>query len=185
MQPNATLEQLRTEFERAGKRTLAFPIAGAIAWTATGVFGAFLPVDRASIALFICMSAIFPLSLALARVLGEDVLGGGGKGRNPLDGLMGRSLIMVNLVWGIAIPFWFVYPSSLPLGVGVLSGLHWIVFGWIVGHWVGMFHAVTRTILVVAVWFVFREHRFVAVPAVVVGVYVVTIYVLATRRLSA
>ena len=182
MQHHATLEELRTEFERAGRRTLSFPIAGAIAWTATGVFGALLPVDNASIALFICTAMILPLSLAIARVLREDVLGT--KGNNPLDGLMGRSLIMVILVWGIAIPFWFAVPSSLPLSVGILAGLHWIVFGWIVGHWVGMFHAVTRTILVVATWFSFADHRFVAVPAVVVAVYAVTIYVLATRRLS-
>jgi hypothetical protein len=122
---------------------------------------------------------IFPLSLLMARFLREDVL----SAKNDLDRLMGRSVLMVNLAWGIAIPFWFVMPSSLPLSVGIFAGLHWIVFGWIIGHWIGMFHAVTRTMLVVACWFLFPEHRFVAVSAVIVTVYLVTIYVLATRPL--
>lgn len=182
MPTNSTIEELRIEFERAGRRSLSFPIAGTIVWTATGVFGALLPVDKASIALFVCTAMIFPMSLAIARVLGEEVFSG--KTKNPLDGLMGRSVVMVQLVWGIAIPFWFVYPSSLPLSVGILAGLHWIVFGWIIGHWVGMFHAVTRTILIVAAWFVFPDLRFVVIPAIVVAVYAVTIVVLATRRLS-
>jgi hypothetical protein len=179
MRQDATLEQMRTEFERVGGRTLSFPIAGAIAWTATGVFGAFVGVDNASIALFICVGMIVPLSFAIARILREDVH----STKNELDVLFLRSLIMVNLVWGIAIPFWFVEASSLPLSVGVLAGLHWTVFGWIVGHWVGMFHAVARTFLVVACWFVFPGYRFVAIPAVIATVYLITIWVLATRPL--
>ncbi len=179
MGQNATLEEMRTESERLGRRSLSFPIAGTIAWTATGVFGAFLPVGQASIALFICTGMIFPLGLLIARFLREDVL----STKNDLDRLMGRSLIMVNLVWGIAIPFWLVEPSSLPLSVGILAGLHWIVFGWIIAHWVGLFHAVTRTILVVASWFLFPANRFVVIPAVIVSVYVVTICVLVTRPL--
>ncbi|MEX0613545.1 MAG: hypothetical protein WD738_16365 [Pirellulales bacterium] len=179
MRQDATLEELRSEFDRVGGRTLSFPIAGTIAWTATGVFGAFLPVDNASIALFLCVGMIFPLSLVLSRMLREDVY----STKNELDALFMRGLIMVILVWAIAIPFWLVEASSLPLSVGVLAGLHWIVYGWIVRHWVGMFHSVTRTILVLACWFVFPHHRFVAIPAVIVVVYLITIWVLATRRL--
>jgi hypothetical protein len=179
MRKDATLEEMRTEFDRVGGRTLSFPIAGTIAWTATGVLGAFLPVDKASIALFLCVAMILPLSVPIARILREDVH----SSTNELDALFVRGLIMVNLVWGIAIPFWFVEASSLPLTVGILAGLHWIVFGWIVGHWIGMFHSVTRTILVVVCWFVFPGHRFVVIPAVIVVVYLITICVLATRPL--
>lgn len=179
MEQTRTLEEMRIEFERAGGRTLSFPIAGTIAWTATGIFGALLPEDEASIALFICNGLIFPLSLMIARFLGEDVL----SSNNDLDRLFGRGIIMVNLVWAIAIPFWLVLPSSLPLSVGILAGLHWLIYGWIVQHRVGMFHAVTRTVLVAACWFLLPDHRFVAIPAVLVLLYLITVYVLATRPL--
>ena len=65
MSSNPTLRELRAEF--AGRRFLAMPIAGAIAWTVTGIAGAFLPVILASWALFICTGMIFALGLQIGR----------------------------------------------------------------------------------------------------------------------
>ncbi len=50
-------------------------------------------------------------------------------------------------------------------------------------HWVGLFHAIARTVLVVTVWFLFPDQRFVAIPVVVVIVYLISIVALGTRRL--
>jgi hypothetical protein len=177
--PHQTLHEMRLEFEREGGRTLAFPIAGTIAWIATGIFGIYLSDGNASIALFICNGLIFPMSLLIAKALKENVMGS----TNDLDRLFGRSILMVNLIWVIAIPFWMVMPASLPLTVGVFSGLHWIIFGWIVQHWIGMFHTVVRAGLVVVCWFLFPDLRFVVIPFMIVAMYLVTIYVLATRPL--
>ena len=88
---------------------------------------------------------------------------------------------MAWLVFAIAIPFFLVEPTSLPLTVGILAGLMWLPFSWMIQHWVGIFHGIARTVLVVAVWYLFPDHRFVAVPAVIVAVYLVTIWALATR----
>lgn len=174
-----SLGQLRLDFQRHGGRNLAFPVAGALAWTAAGVAGALLPDETASYALFICSGAIFPVALTLARVFDEQVFGEG----NELDRLFGAGLIMVQLLWAIAIPFWMVMPASLPLTIGVMSGLHWLIYGWIIEHWIGRFHAVTRALLVAACWFAFPAQRFTAIPAVIVAIYAVSIYVLATRPL--
>jgi hypothetical protein len=59
----------------------------------------------------------------------------------------------------------------------------WIPFSWIIQHWVGLFHSIARTALIVAAWFSFPDHRFVVIPAIIVFVYVITIIALATRRL--
>jgi hypothetical protein len=156
------------------------PIAGTIAWAIAGVLGALLPsVEAASYALFICTGSILPLGLFIARFTGEDLMGK--KSSNELDRLFGLTVLMANLVWAIAIPFWLLVPSSLPLSVGVLAGLMWVPFSWMIGHWVGMFHAIARTILVLVVWIAWPDHRFVAVPVVVVAVYLVTIVALARR----
>ena len=72
-------------------------------------------------------------------------------------------------------------PTSLPLTVGILSGLMWIPFSWMVQHWIGLFHGIARTVLVVAAWYLFPEHRFVVIPAVIVCIYIVTIHVLWKR----
>lgn len=175
-----TLSELRADFGRS--RLLSMPIAGAIAWSAAGLFGAILPdAESAAIAMFLCMPAVFPLAFFVGRVIGEDVFGA--KGQNELDQLFMLGLLMSNLVWGIAIPFWMTEPSSLPLSVGILAGLMWVPMSWILQHWVGPFHAVARTVLVVAVWFLFPGQRFTLIPAVVVVVYLISIAALATRPL--
>jgi hypothetical protein len=182
MLPEPTLAELRAEFGRS--RLLAMPIAGAIAWSAAGVCGALLDdPESAALALFLCMPAVFPLALVIGRITGEDVFGV--KGRNELDQLFMHGLLMANLVWAIALPFWLIEPSSLPLTAGILSGLMWVPVSWILQHWVGLFHAIARTILVAAAWIFFPGARFVAIPAVIVGVYIVSIVALATRPLPA
>jgi len=179
MSTDRTLSELRAEFGRS--RFLAMPIAGTVAWSAAGVFGAVLPAGPASIALFFCTGAMFPLGLLIARFTGEDLLGT--KSHNDLDRLFGLNVLMANLVWGVAIPFWLIDPSSLPLSVGILAGLMWVPFSWMLQHWVGLFHGIARTILVVVAWFLFPAHRFLVIPALIVIVYVISILALATRPL--
>jgi hypothetical protein len=57
----------------------------------------------------------------------------------------------------------------------------WVPLSWIIQHWVGIFHAVARTILVTVAWYVAPHQRFVVIPAVIVGVYGVTIVILELR----
>jgi hypothetical protein len=178
----ATLNELREQFGRS--RLVSMPIAGTIAWSAAGVSGAMLPdAESAAIALFLCMPAILPLALLIGRLIGEDVFGA--KERNELDNLFMLGLLMSNLVWGIAIPFWMIEPSSLPLSLGILAGLMWVPLSWILQHWVGIFHAVSRTVLVSAAWLVFPGQRFTLIPAIVVVIYLISIAALATRPLPA
>lgn len=160
---------------------LAMPIAGALAWTAIGVAGALLPVGLAAWAVFIGTGMIFSLGLVVARFTGEDLLGKSRPG-NTFDALFMRSVVMAWLVFAIAVPFFREDPTSLPLSIGILAGLMWLPFGWIIQHWVGTFHAVTRTVLCLAAWYAFPDDRFVAIPAVIVAVYVVTIVALRQRH---
>lgn len=180
MPTEATLSDLRRQFGRS--RMLSMPIAGAIAWSAAGVSGAILhDADSASIALFLCMPAVFPLALVISRFTGDDVFGA--QHPNELDGLFGFGILMSMLVWGIVIPFWMIEPSSLPLGAGILAGLMWVPLSWILQHWIGLFHAIARTVLVLVAWPMFPSERFVVIPAVIVIIYLISIVALATRRL--
>lgn len=180
MPTEPTLSELRAQFGRS--RLLSMPIAGAIAWSAAGIFGAILPDEEsASYALFLCMPAVFPLALLVGRFTGEDVFGT--QDQNELDRLFLLGVLMSTLVWGIAIPFWIVEPSSLPLSGGILAGLMWVPVSWLLQHWVGLFHAIARTISVVAAWFLFPDHRFIVIPVIIVVIYLISIVMLATRKL--
>jgi hypothetical protein len=174
----ATLEDQLTEFSRS--RFLAMPIAGAIAWTFIGIAGAFFPVSQAALALFVGTGTIFYLGLLIARFTGEDLLGKKRKS-NFFDRLFLLTVTMAVLVYAIAIPFFLIDRTSLPLSVGILTGLMWIPFSGIIQHWVGIFHGLARTALIVAAWYLFPDRRFVVIPAVIVGIYLITIYILAKR----
>jgi hypothetical protein len=173
-----TLDQQHAAF--LGNRFLALPIAGTIAWALIGVAGAVLPLAQAVWALFIGTGAIFYLGIGIARLTGEDLLGRERRG-NFFDRVFLLTVVQAVLVYALAIPFFLVEPTSLPLSVGILTGLMWVPFAALAQHWVGLFHGVARTVLVVAAWYLFPAHRFVAVPAVIVAVYLATIVVLARR----
>lgn len=159
---------------------LAMPIAGTIAWTAIGIAGAVLPTGLAAWALFLGTGSIYGLGVLVAKFTGEDLTGRESKG-NFFDTLFLHTVMMAVLVYSIAIPFFMVQPTSLPLSVGILAGLMWIPFSALINHWVGLFHGITRTVLVVVAHYAFPDSRFVLIPAIVVAVYLVTIVVLQNR----
>src|ERR1700730_13206631 len=173
-----SLEEQRAEYAR--RRGLAMPLAGLAVWTLIGVAGAFLPPILAVWSLFIGAGCIAYLGIMLSRFTGENFLDKK-KPRNVFDSLFFHCVAMALLVYAIAIPFFRVDYTSLPLTVGILSGLMWIPFSWIIQHWVGIFHTGARTVLVTAAWYLAPHGRFVVIPAVIVGVYVVTILILEQR----
>src|SRR5262245_33888769 len=143
MSSDLTLRELRADFGR--HRFLATPLAGTIGWMVAGVMGAVLSPFWAAMALFICTGMIFPLGLLLGRLLGEDVTGRHSKSQE-LDRLFLLTVVMALLVYGIAIPFFLIDLTSLPLSIGILAGLMWVPFSWMIQHWVGLFHGIGRTL---------------------------------------
>lgn len=173
-----SLEEQRREY--ASRRGIAMPLAGLIAWALIGVVGALAPPLVAVWTLFIATGFIVLLGMRISRYTGEDFLAKD-RPRNAFDSLFFHTVAMSLMVYAIAIPFFEEDYTSLPLTVGILSGLMWLPLSWIVQHWVGAAHAIVRTVLVVAVWYAFPHARFVAVPAAIVVVYLVTIVVLEQR----
>ncbi len=173
-----TLEEQRKEYSE--RRFLAVPLAGAIVWIVIGFGGAFLSPVGAVWTLFIGTGSIIYLGLFLSRFTGENLLDKT-KPKNTFDNLFYLTAAMALLVFAIAIPFFQQDYTSLPMTVGILTGLMWLPLSWSIQHWVGIFHGVTRTALVTAAWYVFPEQRFVVIPAVIVAIYAVTIFILERR----
>lgn len=156
------------------------PLAGMAAWAVVGVGGLILRPGPEVLLLFGATGSILYLGLFISRFTGEN-LTDKRRPKNVFDGLFLHAVAMAVLVYAIAIPFFRADYTSLPLSVGVLSGLMWLPLSWIIGHWVGTFHTLTRTALVTAAWYLFPGSRFVVIPAVIVAVYAVTIVVLEAR----
>ena len=105
-----------------GRRFLAMPLAGAIAWTTVGVAGLFLRPELAALALFVCTGFIVSRACS-SRTSRASASSTGTKPKNAFDGLFFHTVGMSLLVYALAIPFYMTEVTSLPLGVGVLTGL--------------------------------------------------------------
>lgn len=175
---NRTLEEQRIEF--ANQKFLATPLAGLLVWTIIGVVGLFFSDFIAVWAIFIGTGSIVYLGLFLSKFTGENFLDKT-KPKNEFDTLFLYTAGQAILVYSIAIPFFLLDYTSLPMSVGILTGLMWLPFSWIIKHWCGIFHTLTRTVLVLALWYLFPEHRFVAIPFGIVLIYLITLFILSKR----
>ena len=178
MQETRSLDDQREEFTR--RRLIASPIAGLIAWAIAGIGSLFLSPFAASMVLFGATGSIAYLGMFISKFTGENFLDKS-RPKNTFDTLFFYSVGMSALVYAIAIPFFLEDYSSLPLSIGVLTGLMWLPITWIIQHWIGLVHGIVRTVAVVVAWYLFPEHRILAVSVVIVLLYVIAILVLEKR----
>jgi hypothetical protein len=177
-----TLDHNREEFKR--RRNIAMPIAGAIAWLIVAITSQILPAGhQMAWVLFGATGSIAYLGMFISKFTGEDFLDKS-KPKNPFDRLFFLTVGMSLLVYAIAIPFYMLDFTSLPLAVGILTGLMWLPLSWIIQHWVGIFHGVGRTVSLLILWYLFPEDRFLYLPLAIVAIYIVTIIVLELRYRS-
>ena len=176
---NRTLEQQRIEF--INQKFLATPLAGLIIWTLIGLIGVFFSDFVAVWSIFIGTGSIVYLGLFLSKFTGENFLDKS-KPKNEFDTLFLFTAGQAILVYSIAIPFFLVDYSSLPMTVGILTGLMWLPFSWIIKHWVGIFHTLIRIITVLTLWYLLPEYRFIAIPFAIVLIYIITLIILKNRK---
>jgi len=178
-QTNRTLEAQRIEF--ANRNFVATPLAGLIVWLIIGIAGLTLPIQATVWVLFIATGSIVYLGMFISKFTGENFLDKK-KPKNEFDKLFFFTVGQAILVYSIAIPFFIIDYTSLPLTVGILTGIMWLPFSWIINHWVGIFHSVARTLLVLLLWYLLPELRFVTIPFAIVLIYFVTIIILKKRK---
>ncbi len=175
-----TLEEYRNDFEIATNKSISMPIAGAIVWFIVALLSTQFSERTGTMILLFGSGAIFPIGLLVAQIRKEDLV----SSSNPLAKLMGLSVLMVNLLWAIHIPLFLYAPEFVPMSIGIGLGIHWIVYSWIVQHPIGTIHAITRTILIIIMWFAFPEQRLLAIGLVIVFVYSVSIWQMSKRQIS-
>lgn len=174
-----SLEEQKNEFKNG--KLLATPIAGIIAWLIVFISGLFFSNKITVWVLFIATGSIVYLGMGISKLTGENFLDSN-KPKNTFDTLFFYTVAQAILVYAIAIPFFIENYTSLPLTVGILTGLMWLPISWIIDHWVGIFHTMVRTISVLALWYIFPTHRFTSIPLAIVIIYIFTIFILRNRN---
>jgi hypothetical protein len=173
-----SLEEQRIEF--SNQKFLATPLSGMIVWSIIGFCGVFFSEFVAVWSIFIGTGSIVYLGIFLSKFTGENFIDKS-KPKNEFDTLFFYGVTQAILVYAIAIPFFLQDYTSLPMSVGILTGLMWLPFSWIIKHWVGVFHTISRTFLVLCLWFLFPEYRFVSIPFAIVIIYIITLIILKNK----
>lgn len=176
-----TLEQERDLFKQ--NRFIAMPLAGTLVWAFIGLTAPFVSELVITWMLYIGTGAIFYLGAGLSYLTGERFFAKD-KVITSFDRLFFVGLIMSLMVFAIALPVAAIDHTTVPLSIGILAGLMWMPLSWAIQHWVGYFHTISRTVLIVAAWYLFPEARVEAISAVIVAVYVVSLYALEQRYKS-
>ena len=172
------LEEQRIEF--SNQKLLATPLAGLIVWTIIGFVGIFFSDFIAVWSIFIGTGSSVYLAMFISKFTGEDFLDKT-KPKNEFDKLFFFTVGQALLAYSIAIPFFIIDYSSLPMTVGILTGLMWLPLSWIINHWVRIFHATFRTTIIFGLWYLLPEYRFIAIPFAIVLIYLITIVILKNR----
>ncbi|MFY0602018.1 MAG: hypothetical protein JXR03_20255 [Cyclobacteriaceae bacterium] len=176
-----TLEDQRIAF--SNRKFLATPLSGLIVWLVIGIAGLTLPNYAVAWVLFIGTGSIVYIGMFISLFTGENFMDKK-KPKNTFDGLFFFTVAQSFLVYSIAIPYFLIDYSSLPLTVGILTGTMWMPFSWIIKHWVGVFHAVTRTAVILVLWYALPEYRFVSIPFSIVVIYIATLLILNNRKIT-
>lgn len=180
-QSTRSLEEQREEFSRS--KFLATPLSGLIVWLIIGISSLFFSPFTTVWILFIGTGSIVYLSLGISKLTQENFLERN-KQSNAFTNLFFYTVSQAILVYAIAIPFFIIDYTSLPLTIGILTGLMWLPISWIIKHWVGIFHTLLRTFVIVVLWYVFPNDRFTTIPFAIVIIYVATIFILNKRYLQ-
>lgn len=174
---NESLEQQLESFKN--KRFTSIPLAGMIVWSLVGLAGWLLTPFQAVWVLFIGTGSIVYLGMFISKYTGERLYDRSKK--TMFDFIYLHIMLATLLIFGIAIPFFLIDYTSLPLTVGILTGIAWLPVSYLIKHWIGYFHSIVRTLLVVLAWYVFPEQRFIVIPGVIVVLYGISIFVLEMR----
>ncbi|WP_374438636.1 hypothetical protein [Inhella sp.] len=172
------LDQELQAFQR--RRFLAMPLAGTLAWLGVAVAGQLLAPRWHLLSVYVLTGLIAYLGMGLSKLTGEDFMSKENQ-RNRFNRLFMLCVGQALLAYAIAIPFAIVKPESAVFMVGMLTGFMWLPSAWLIGHWVCAFHAIARTLLILAAWFLAPEQGMVWVPATVLAMYAFTIATLERR----
>lgn len=170
------LDRQLLDYERrsllvANRAGISLPVAGAIYWLVLAICGYVLPRQIWVFVACFGSGAIFPLGLMLSKPLKSPLL----ESTSPLAQVAAQAVLSINLLWPLYLVIALSDQLLLPLALGIGMGLHWPIIGWMYRSRACLIHALVRTVLVTAIWFLLPAHRLTLLPLAIALVYAFTV----------
>ena len=170
-----TIHEMRADFVRRRKGSLALPITGIIVYSLVAALTLVVEPRFHNAVLGICFWLIMPVGALIMKIRGEEQ---GDPKANPLFDLSNKARWMALSTWAVHIPVWIYAPELFPLTVGILFALHWVVFSWTLAHPVGFYHLAMRITFVLVAWHLVPSNRVGAVAASLALAYAISVVIL-------
>jgi len=172
---NTSLQLLRNDLAQRSKWNLGYFCSGLVFWTYASAVGLFFPLSIARVYWLVGTFFIFPLAVAISRILRADPFSKG----NALGDVVGYTHMSVIVMTFPLIVLTFVYiPEAMVVVMAISYCLDFYVMTWAFGTPLFILHAAFRTLAVTVIWFAWPEWRTSAIPAVVAFAYLVTVILL-------
>ena len=173
------LNELRIDLARRSKWNVGYFAAGFLYWSFAAAVGSLLPVPAAKLYWLIGTFFIFPLAVLLSRLLRADPFTSG----NALGNLLGITHVgLIYLLFPLIIVFFLYLPEALPLALAICFGASFVVFFWVFGSALFLWHIIIRVVGATIIWFAMPEYRYSLLPAFVAALYLATALVIPAQR---
>ena len=152
------------------------PLAGTVYWLAIAIGSLYLPPATLLFYAFVGSGAIFPLALLFAAIFKNNFM----KEKTAVGDVLLPTFISMLLFWPMVVAATSEGSAAIALVILAIGlSLHWPVIGWSYGR-TGIYagHSIVRAALVMVLWFVFPEQRFLFIPLAVAAVYAATVLVI-------
>ncbi|MBP1154300.1 MULTISPECIES: hypothetical protein [unclassified Paenibacillus] len=167
-----SLDALKKDLIRSSQRGYPILVSGAIFMLFLTIAPALFPKETVPLIWLIGMGSIFPLGLAIAKILGVTII----TKDNPLGTLGG---VMAG-VQGFYIPVYIMIyqfsPEWIPFAVGLLGGSHFLVYVWIYNSKAYLFLTLGSTLASMVLGGMFLSQAYTLVPLALFVIYCVTVF---------
>jgi len=165
------LADLRTELAHRSKWNLGYFWSGFLFWVFVAATGSALPLSHARVYWLVGTFFIFPVAVAMSKLVGADPFGKG----NALGELVGYThMSVISLTFPLVLAAFVYLPEALLLVMAIAYCVDFYVMTWAFGHRIFGLHATMRVVAVTVIWFAVPSWRTTVLPAVVAFAYLGT-----------
>ena len=138
----ATLSEMRSEILSSDYKGM--PTAGLIFWSIWAVILFIFPKPQAIVYLAWSCGLIFPLGVLITRLRGHDMFKEAKD--NPLSSVFMLGLVTCLLFFPLVMIAASIDPLLFVVGLSLIAGNIWIIWGWTADTNLGLHHAIGRAI---------------------------------------
>jgi hypothetical protein len=174
-----TLDLLRVDLAQRSKWNIGYFCSGFLFWVYAAAIGSVFPLAVARVYWLVGTFFIFPVAVAVSRVLRADPFSKG----NALGEVVGYThMSIITMTLPLVLLAFIYFPEAMILVMAISYCLDFYLMTWAFGSPLFGLHAALRTVVVTIIWFALPAWRASALPLAVAMAYLITVVLISPLR---